>query len=157
MYVHTPIRDQKVPYRVAGQGSKIGHTVGRDRLCRKSVPNSLPTLTLFLCLRPPKSITNNHTPILLLVSRPVGRRVNRYNLVYSVNALRLNTANINCSYYNDKYSNSDNGFTAFPISYTQIIEIPALYSFAEKCSVVSSSTKQQCPAHCVNLKSKLLI
>src|SRR5688572_14817062 len=51
----------------AGQGSKVGHTVSWAFIC----PKSLPTLTPFLCWRPPKSITNNHTPILLLVSRPV--------------------------------------------------------------------------------------
>jgi hypothetical protein len=51
-----------LPIPSCGSGFKIGHTVGRDQ---KS-PKSLPTLTPIFCLRPPKSLANNHTPILCL-------------------------------------------------------------------------------------------
>ena len=72
VYVHTPIRDQKSHTVPSGQGSKVGHTVSRG-LLPKIIADPHPVFYL----RPPKSITNNHTPILLLVSRPVRPRVEK--------------------------------------------------------------------------------
>ena len=60
------------PYRVTGQGSKLV-----TLLVGIKSPKIIADPHPVFCLRPPKSITNNHTPILLLVSRPVMWRVEK--------------------------------------------------------------------------------